>query len=255
MWDKKLAQILDSFRKGLLNIEEATEQIKGFLSLQLDVAEIDLLREARTGFPEIIYCAHKTDQDMIKIVNKLIGKQEIILLTRARKSTYELLSKKAIISPINYYEKSGIIIIGRLKEGSGRIAVVTGGTSDIPVAEEAALTAQVMGAHVDCFYDIGVAGLHRLLSKIKTLRACRAIVAVAGMDGALPTVLAGLVKCPVIAVPTSVGYGANFNGIAPLLTMLNSCAPGVAVVNIDNGFGAGYLAALINKLGENLAGF
>jgi len=137
-----------------------------------------------------------------------------------------------------------------MDKGCGKVIVVSAGTSDIPIAEEAAVTAQAVGAHVESYWDIGVAGIHRLLSKIDTLRTSRVIIAVAGMDGALPSVIAGLVSCPVIAVPTSIGYGAHLNGIAPLLTMLNSCAPGVAVVNIDNGFGAGYTAALINRIGE-----
>ncbi|MBN2352320.1 MAG: nickel pincer cofactor biosynthesis protein LarB [Spirochaetales bacterium] len=218
------------------------------ISLELGVAEVDVARHVRTGFPEVVFCPNKTDDDIASIVKALTAFHETVLCTKARPSTFALLSREH--PETRYYEKSGAIVIGKLKEGTGKVSVVCAGTSDIPVAEEAAVTARCLGAAVDTHWDVGVAGLHRLLSKIADLRRSRAIVAVAGMDGALPSVLAGLVSCPVVAVPTSVGYGASFGGVAALLTMLNSCAPGVASVNIDNGFGAGYIASLINKRGE-----
>lgn len=245
MWNDRLNQILRQVSEGILNPIEARQRIKDLISLELGVAEIDVARHLRTGFPEVVFCQNKTDEDIAAIVEGFSASQEMILLTKARRGTYETLSRNH--AEISFHEKSGTIVIGKPKEGTGRIAVICAGTSDIPVAEEAAVTARTLGARVETYWDIGVAGLHRLLSKLSDLRKCRAIVAVAGMEGALPGVVAGLVACPVIAVPTSVGYGASFGGLAALLAMLNSCSPGVATVNIDNGFGAGYYAALINR--------
>lgn len=248
MWNDKLNDIIEQVAAGKLAPVEAQKGIKDLISLELGVAEIDVSRHMRTGFPEVVYCLNKTDDDIAAIVKGFATVQAVILLTKARKSTYDLLAPDFAF--ISFHEKSGAIVIGKLRAPVGRVAVISAGTSDIPVAEEAAVTARALGATVDTYWDIGVAGLHRLLSKLPDLRQCRAVVAVAGMDGALPGVAAGLVGCPVIAVPTSVGYGASFGGLAALLTMLNSCAPGVTTVNIDNGFGAGYYAALINRQGE-----
>jgi NCAIR mutase (PurE)-related protein len=248
MWDDKLKDILAQVAGSKLDPAEAHAKITEMISLELGVAEVDVARHVRTGFPEVVFCLNKSDDDIASIVRALTAYHDTVLCTKARPSTYALLSQNH--PDVRFYEKSGAIVIGKPKAGSGKVSVVCAGTSDIPVAEEAAVTAGCLGAAVDTHWDVGVAGLHRLLSKIQGLRQSRAIVAVAGMDGALPSVLAGLVSCPVVAVPTSVGYGASFGGVAALLTMLNSCAPGVAVVNIDNGFGAGYIASIINKKGE-----
>jgi NCAIR mutase (PurE)-related protein len=248
MWDEKLKDILAQVSKKKLDPGEAQARIMEMISLELGVAEVDVARHVRTGFPEVVFCLNKTDEDIVSIVKALFAYHDVILCTKARPETYARL--KETYPDAVFHEKSGAIVIGKLKEGTGRVSVVCAGTSDIPVAEEAAVTARCLGARVETFWDVGVAGLHRLLSKMPDLRKSRVIVAVAGMDGALPSVLAGLVSCPVVAVPTAVGYGASFGGVAALLTMLNSCAPGVAAVNIDNGFGAGYIAALINKKGE-----
>jgi NCAIR mutase (PurE)-related protein len=248
MWNEKLKAILTQVSQGKLDTGAAQSAILEMVSLELGVAEVDTSRALRTGFPEVVFCLNKTDEEIIAIVRGLTALHSTVLCTKACQSTYERL--RTLYQELTFHEKSGAIVIGKQPKGIGKISIVCAGTSDIPVAEEAAVTAAAMGAEAACFWDIGVAGLHRLLSKITDLRTSRVIIAVAGMDGALPSVVAGLVSCPVIAVPTSVGYGASFNGIAALLTMLNSCAPGVAVVNIDNGFGAGYIAALINKKGE-----
>jgi NCAIR mutase (PurE)-related protein len=249
MWNEKLKEILSQVAQKKLDPQAAQARIMEMISQELGVAEVDVSRAARTGFPEVVFCPNKSDADIASIVTALAAYNDVVLCTKARPSTYALLS--GIFPDVVFHEKSAAIVIGKLKEGTGLVSVVSAGTSDISVAEEAAVTAQSLGAKVETFWDVGVAGLHRLLSKIPNLRQSKVIVAVAGMDGALPSVLAGLVSCPVIAVPTSVGYGASFGGVAALLTMLNSCAPGVATVNIDNGFGAGYIASLINRKGEN----
>jgi NCAIR mutase (PurE)-related protein len=245
---ENLLDLLEQIKQHTLSPQEALKRITGPLPGNLGFAEVDVYRELRTGFPEVIYCKNKTDKQVLFIAREIAKRTLPVLLTRAKKSTAALL--RAHFKQVRYFETSGVIVIGTQEKACGRVTVVSAGTSDIPVAEEAAITAQTAGASVQTYWDIGVAGIHRLLSKIDTLRESRVIVAVAGMDGALASVIAGLVSCPVIAVPTSVGYGAHLNGIAPLLTMLNSCAPGVTVVNIDNGFGAGYTAALINRIGE-----
>ncbi len=243
-----LLDLLEKIKQHTLSPQEAVTQINGMLSSYLGFAEVDVHRGLRTGFPEVIFCQNKTGEQILGIAQEISKHAAQILLTRANSTTAEILRSR--FSSVRFYEQSGVIVIGPPVKGTGRVTVVSAGTSDIPVAEEAAVTAGAAGANVQTYWDIGVAGIHRLFSKIDALRQSRVIVAVAGMDGALASVIAGLVSCPVIAVPTSVGYGAHLNGIAPLLTMLNSCAPGVTVVNIDNGFGAGYTAALINRLGE-----
>jgi len=219
--------------------------LEQLVSHQLGFAEIDTSRHIRTGFPEVIYCERKKDKEILSIAQTLNKHDSCVLCTRAKNTTFSLLKKH--FTNIEFFEESGSIIIGKPKQAIGNVSVISAGTSDIPISQEAAITAQAMGAKVFTYWDIGVAGIHRLFSKLESIRKSNAIVAVAGMDGALPGVIAGLVSCPVISVPTSIGYGASFQGIAPLLTMLNSCAPGVSVVNIDNGFGAGYIAALINS--------
>jgi NCAIR mutase (PurE)-related protein len=249
MWKDTIYKTIKDIQNGALNLEVGYNKIVSIVSGDLGFAEVDLARSIRTGFPEVIFCLNKNDSDILEIAKRLKEKNNIILLTRAKESTYTVLKEEFQL--VKYYERSGIITIGTQDKAVGMVSIVSGGTSDIPIAEEAAITAQVIGAKVQTFWDIGVAGIHRLFSKMEYLKKSRVIIAVAGMDGALPGVVAGLIGCPVIAVPTSVGYGTGTGGYAALLTMLNSCAPGVSVVNIDNGFGAGFIAAQINRLGEN----
>jgi NCAIR mutase (PurE)-related protein len=245
MWEQQLQNILERVKQGEISLVDAQAEIKRLISHEMDFAEIDAGREVRTGFPEVIFCKTKTDQEILAIAKSMHEHNPCVLLTRAQVSTAELLKKH--FPRLEFYPRSGCITLGELPAVAGRVSVVSAGTSDIPISEEAMVTAMVMGAEVKNYWDIGVAGIHRLFAKIAELRASNVVIAVAGMDGALPGVIAGLVSCPVIAVPTSVGYGASFQGLAPLLTMLNACAPGVTVVNIDNGFGAGYAAALITR--------
>ena len=210
-------------------------------------ARVDIDRFRRRGFPEIIYCPGKTKQQIKRIAGTLVKQKQPLLLTRLDRKTYVYL--KRFYSRLKYNPQGKVAYIKQRmpKALRRKIAVVCAGTSDISVAEEAATTLEVMGNRVVKFYDVGVAGVHRILVEKEILRKCRVIIVVAGMEGALASVVSSMVRCPVIAVPTSIGYGANFSGIAPLLTMLNSCSPGVAVVNIDNGFGAAYFASLINS--------
>jgi len=209
-------------------------------------AELDHHRALRKGFPEVILGEGKTPEQVAAIAEKLLAQGDTLLVTRVGKDCLEALKKVAPRAV--YHVEARAISVDRNKVKKPGVSVVCAGTADLPVAEEAAVTAEVMGSHVEKAYDVGVAGIHRLFDKLDALRVANAIVVVAGMEGALPSVVAGLVSAPVIAVPTSAGYGASFGGLAPLLTMLNACSPGVAVVNIDNGFGAGYLAAVINRL-------
>ena len=207
---------------------------------------LDLDRKKRTGFPEVVFCQSKPIDRCVEIFKTLYSANGLVLGTRASLEQYEAV--KAAIPEAVWHADARCITIGEPEKTVGRVAVCTAGTTDIPVAEEAAITAWMCGANVDRFYDVGVAGIHRLFSKLEDIRKANAVVAVAGMEGALCTVIGGQVSVPVIAVPTSVGYGANFGGISALLAMINSCAAGTSVVNIDNGFGAGYSAAQINNL-------
>ncbi|MEO0122969.1 MAG: nickel pincer cofactor biosynthesis protein LarB [candidate division WOR-3 bacterium] len=209
-------------------------------------AKLDLHREIRKGFPEVVLCQGKSEEQILKCAGQILRVNKKVLLTRVNPSVARLLASK--FKSGRYYPEARLYYIGKPKKKSGLVVVISAGTGDIPVAEESAVTAEIMGSNVKRIYDVGVAGLHRLLNFKKQIKKARVLVVVAGMDGVLPSVVGGLFSAPVIAVPTSIGYGANFNGVAPLLTMLNCCAPGVAVVNIDNGFGAGYLAAVINSL-------
>ena len=210
-------------------------------------AKLDMHRETRSGFPEVIYCAGKPDEFLVNIYRKMLEKNGEVFGTRATQQQYELV--RDVIPDISYDNVSRILKKEKKgKERIGRIAVCCAGTADIPVAEEAAQTAEFFGCNVERVYDIGVSGIHRLLSKIEEIQSANCVVAVAGMEGALASVVGGLVRNPVIAVPTSVGYGASMNGLSALLTMINSCANGISVVNIDNGYGAGYLATQINRL-------
>ena len=242
----KSLDILNKVKAGEFTPEEALQKLRTEPYEDLGYVKLDHHRQLRQGIAEVIYGAGKTAEQISGICTALLAKgQEVVLITRLSKEIADEVKKTV---PLNYHEMARIGIVGDMPkpDGIGKVVVATGGTSDMPVAEEAALTAEALGNEVVRLYDVGVAGLHRLLSKIDVVMGAQAIVAVAGMEGALPSVIGGLADCPVIAVPTSIGYGANFGGLSALLTMLNSCASGVCVVNIDNGFGGGYLASMIN---------
>ena len=244
----ELKQVLASVKDGTLSVEEALLKIRTQPFEDIGFAKVDLHRKFRQGAAEVIYGAGKTPAQMLGILRTMQAHgQKTVLITRLREEAAEEIGREI---PLQYDKTAGVGIVGTLPQpdGIGRIAVVTGGTSDIPVAEEAALTAQALGNEVLRLYDVGVAGLHRLLSNLDEIMSASVVIAIAGMEGALASVVGGLVDCPVIAVPTSVGYGASFGGVSALLSMLNSCASGVSVVNIDHGFGAGYLASRINHM-------
>ncbi len=244
--EDNLRALLKRLQSGETDLDTAFDQLKGLPFEDLGYARIDHHRTLRHGIPEVIYCEGKTVSQTREIALKLAQRNKNILATRATPEMYE--GVKQVIA-CEYHETARIVVINPAPvEKRGNIAVVTAGTSDIPVAEEAAITAETLGNHVNRIYDAGVAGLHRILHAREDLFKANVAVVVAGMEGALASVVGGLVSCPVIAVPTSVGYGASFGGLSALLCMLNSCASGVSVVNIDNGFGAGYQACLINRL-------
>ncbi len=246
---QEITALLERVREGSVSVEDAVLQLKMRPIQEIGAyAKVDTHRGLRQGVPEVVYGAGKTDEQILGIVRAMLENgQETVLVTRLEEKTAALLGAEL---PIRYDSLSRAAIVGKQPEptGKGKIVVATGGTSDIPVAEEAAITAEALGNRVVRLYDVGVSGIHRLLSHMDMIMSARVIVAVAGMEGALPSVIGGLADCPVIAVPTSVGYGASLGGIAALLSMLNSCASGVSVVNIDNGFGAGYMASMINHL-------
>ncbi len=251
MESKHMLSILKQVQDGTLDIHTAYEQLKISPFEDLGYAKIDHHRKIRQGTPEVIYGAGKTAVQIEGIIHSLLSHcSENILITRLSEASASYLSERFSLT---YDKISHVGIINRIEHitASGTILIATGGTSDIPVAEEAALTAEVLGNKTKRLYDVGVAGIHRLLSYIEDISKATVIIAVAGMEGALASVIGGLSDCPVIAVPTSIGYGANFQGLSALLSMLNSCASGVSVVNIDNGFGAGYLASMINHIGGN----
>lgn len=248
---QSLKKLLTDVRSGTLDVDEALEQLRGLPYEDMGFAKIDSHRNIRCGFPEVIFCQGKTTDQVVQIVRRMLESNNNILATRASREIYEAVREVEPTAEYNELART-ITVTKACPEPSkgGLILVITGGTADIPVAEEAAETAEMMGNRVERLYDVGVAGLHRLLGNRDKLFEASVIIVVAGMEGALASVVGGLVDKPVIAVPTSVGYGASFNGLSALLTMLNSCASGVSVVNIDNGFGAGYCAALINRLGK-----
>lgn len=244
-----IRELLEQVKNNDLDIDLAMDKLKDLPYEDIGYANIDHHRQIRNGYPEVIYCEGKSDEHILGIINRMNEKGSNILGTRCKKETFEKV--KTVYPNCEYEELSRILKIQNkpIKNiGKGKIVVITGGTSDIPVADEAYYTAKFLGNDVERVYDVGVAGIHRLLNKMNIIGEARVLIVVAGMEGALPSVVGGLVDVPVIAVPTSVGYGANFGGLSALLTMLNSCASGISVVNIDNGFGAGYLAATINKL-------
>ncbi len=242
-------KILEQVSTGTLSPEEAGEMLKNLPYEELGYAKLDLHRKLRSGFPETVYCQGKPDQYLADIFDTLYRENGEVMGTRATEQQYLLVKER--IPGIIYDPVSRILKAEpEGKERKGSVAVCTGGTADIPVAEEAAQTAEFFGCYVDRIYDVGVAGIHRILSKREQITRANCVITIAGMEGALGTVVAGLVENPVIAVPTSVGYGASFHGLSALLTMINSCANGISTVNIDNGYGAGYLAAQINRLAE-----
>ena len=242
-------KILEQVSMGTLSPEEAGEMLKNLPYEDLGYAKLDLHRKLRSGFPETVYCQGKPDQYLADIFDTLYRENGEVMGTRATEQQYLLVKER--IPGIIYDPVSRILKAEpEGKERKGCVAVCTGGTADIPVAEEAAQTAEFFGCYVDRIYDVGGAGIHRILSKREQITRANCVITIAGMEGALGTVVAGLVENPVIAVPTSVGYGASFHGLSALLTMINSCANGISTVNIDNGYGAGYLAAQINRLAE-----
>jgi len=240
-----LRELLEQIRDGSLSLDEALRRLRSLPFEDLGFAKLDTHRRLRTGFPEVVFCQGKSTDQMVTIISRLAQDGDTVLATRATPEQAQALQQA--LPQAAYHQAARLIVLHPLppRPDEPPIVVVCAGTADIPVAEEAALTAEAMGHPVQRIYDAGVAGLHRLLYHTESLFAARVIVVVAGMEGALASVVGGLVACPVIAVPTSVGYGASFQGLAALLSMLNCCAAGVAVVNIDNGFGAGYLAAVI----------
>ena len=244
----EIEKLLKDVKNGDKSIEEALEVLKNFPYTDLGFARIDHHREIRTGYPEIIYCAGKSVDQVREIFRVMSEKESNVIGTRADQQMYETVL--SISGDAVYYPVARIISLQKKKPEvpETRIAIITAGTSDMPVAEEAAITAELLGNNVLRIYDAGVAGIHRLVDKLPEIRKCRVIIVIAGMEGALASVVGGLVDKPVIAVPTSVGYGANFGGISALLAMLTSCSTGVTVVNIDNGFGAGFAASMINKV-------
>lgn len=245
----ELNKLLSAVAAGELSPEDAALELKMQPIAEVgEYAKVDMHRGVRQGVPEIIYGAGKTKEQILGIARTMLQNgQKTVLVTRMSREAAEFVSNEL---PIAYNELGRTGVIGAMPEpdGKGTVVIASGGTSDMPVAEEAAVTAEVLGNRVVRLYDVGVSGIHRLLSHMEEIMSARVIVAVAGMEGALPSVIGGLADCPVIAVPTSVGYGASLGGIAALLSMLNSCASGVSVVNIDNGFGAGYMASMINHL-------
>ncbi len=244
----RVKSILVRLKAGKVSVRDGMELLRTLPFEDLGYAKVDSHRALRRGFPEAVYCEGKSDGQVVGIVSRLARTHGRVIATRARESTAQALATRLGAGRVHWYPDARLAIVGsRPDPRRGRVAVVTAGTSDMSVAEEAAVTAEAMGHRVDRIYDVGVAGVHRLLDKRKRLDRARVIVVVAGMEGALPSVVSGLVDKPVIAVPTSVGYGASFDGLAALLAMMNACSPGVAVVNIDNGFGAGYLAAMLDR--------
>jgi len=249
MTRNELKKILKSVKSGALSVQDAVREMARLPFEDIGFAKVDHHRAIRCGFPEVIFCQGKTPAQVVGIADRVLSRSPVLLVTRADGKIVSALGKKFRKIDHNKLARTVVIRKGRRKlEKLGCVCVVSAGTSDMPVAEEARVTAECMGASVRAMYDVGVAGIHRLLKHHKDLAEANVLVVVAGMEGALASVVGGMVNKPVIGVPTSVGYGASFGGLAALLTMLNSCASNVSVVNIDNGFGAGYIAGLINRL-------
>jgi len=238
-----IRKILDAVKSNRLSVEAAFKQMQHLPYEDISFAKIDHHRHIRQGVPEVIFAAGKTEKQVVEIASAMYKKSKGFLITKASEKIYRSLKIKGSV----YHPLSGIIAVGGEKKKTGNVLVLTAGTSDIPVAEEAAVTATYLGSNVTSVYDVGVAGLHRLMDSKDALREARVIIVVAGMEGALPSVVGGMTDRPIIAIPTSTGYGTSFNGLTALFAMLNSCVPGIAVMNIDNGFGAGFYATLICK--------
>ena len=248
---REIEKLLRAYKSGEVEAPEAARLINELHYEDIGYARVDHARATRQGFPEVVFGAGKTRAQVVGIVERLIERAPNVLVTRTDEGTFG--EVRNVATDAEWHETAKLIRIQRDKtdKGVGSIAIVTAGTSDIPIAEEAALTAEAMGNRVERIWDVGVAGIHRILAERELLRSARVCIVAAGMEGALPSVVGGLVSVPVVAVPTSIGYGASFSGVAALLGMLNSCASNVTVVNIDNGFGAGFVASLINRKWEN----
>jgi len=246
MDEASLLRLLEDVREGRTSPREAVERLRHLPFEALGFATVDHHRPLMKGFPEVVLAQGKTPRQVAEIVSRIVAAAGRALVTRAERRHYEAV--RAVVPGAEFHPLARAITVGREERLRPGVTVVCAGTADLPVAEEARVTAEMLGSAVSCLYDVGVAGLHRLLGRLEELRRAHVVVAVAGMEGALPGVVAGLVAVPVIAVPTSTGYGASLGGLSALLTMLNACAPGLAVVNVDNGFGAGYLAGLINRM-------
>ncbi len=244
----KLEEVLNQVFKKEISPGEALKILEGYPYQDLGFAKIDHHRELRRGFPEIVYGPGKTEEQLIKIASEILDKGSNLLITKVNSSVFDKIKKK--VPNISYNALGKTIYLKQRKPpaGKGKIVIITAGTSDLSVAEEAYVTCEILGNETEKIYDVGVAGIHRLFGELEKIKKARIIITIAGMEGALPSVVAGMTNTPIIAVPTSVGYGASLKGVAALLAMLNSCPGGVAVVNIDNGFGAAYLASLINHL-------
>lgn len=245
---QSLENLLKAIKEDKASINDALEELTTLPFTDLGYAKIDNHRELRNGYPEVIYCEGKSTEQVVGIIENMLLRNKNILATRANEEMYNAVLSICDDAKFNKLGRTITIEKSTKKVSDSYIAIVTAGTSDIPVAEEAAITCEIFGNRVERVYDVGVAGIHRLFDRLDILRGAKVLIVIAGMEGALASVVGGLVDKPIIAVPTSVGYGAHFNGLAPLLTMLNSCASGVTVVNIDNGFGAAYTASMINKL-------
>lgn len=248
MDERALKKLLKEVKRGKRSTAKALKDLRTLPFKDFGFAKLDFHRPLRKGFPEVIFCPGKTKPQIVKIFRELSKKHDTVLATKAEREVF--VRVKEVCPDAVYHEEARLIVFqkGKRKDSKRKksgIVVLTAGTSDIPVAEEAAVTCEIMGCGATRIYDVGVAGIHRLMGNMKQLSRAKCIIVAAGMEGALASVVGGLVSCPVIAVPTSVGYGANFHGLAALLAMLNSCAPGISVVNIDNGFGAGYFAAML----------
>ena len=245
-----LKKLLSSVKKGQISVQKALERLKSLPFEDIGFARVDTHREIRRGFPEVVLCQSKSPEQIKDIMTEILKHSSRAMASRATDEVYDVV--KEAVHDSTYHKTARMITVDRRKKmrRKGLVVVCCAGTGDLPVAEEARVTAEFMDANTKTIYDAGVAGIHRLLTSTSLLQRARCVIAVAGMEGALPSVVGGIAGVPVIAVPTSVGYGASFGGVAPLLTMLNSCSPGVVVVNIDNGFGAGYAAAIINNAGK-----
>lgn len=251
MQAERIRELLDEVRTGARPVESALDQLRDLPFENLGYARLDHHRALRKGFPEVVFCEGKRVDQIVEILERLVQKHSAVLATRASREVYDAVHDR--FPTARYFDDARIIQLGlnRTSPTKTTVLVICAGTADVPVAEEAAVTAGALGSRVERLYDVGVAGVHRLLAARDALNAANVIVVVAGMDGVLPAIVGGLVAAPVIAVPTSIGYGTGLGGTAALMTMLNACAPGIAVVNIDNGFGAGYLAHLINARGAD----